>query len=210
MPTKKELEEELERLKNNDLTILMPTYNGSDTIQIAIKSTLNQGVKSKIIIMDHGSIDGTFEMLTKSKENGYYGDLDIEILQLERKSDDPKINKCDIRTELGKLPTTKYTFWLDDDIKLPSYSLRKILDDMIRDPKIGMHAIIYQHQSSPDPKQQHYGIGATMMPTKILKDIRWECGMLSCECQNTRIQIEKMGLKTGNLTGVTAINLSTI
>lgn len=212
MPTNQELQDEIDELKGKatkpNLTILMPVFNGSDTIQRALRSIVDQGVRPKIIIMDHGSTDGTLELLIAARESGHYQKLDIDLFQLERRSEDPKVNKCDIRTELSKLPKTKFSFWLDDDVKLPVYALVRMLDIMKNDLTVGMLAINYQNEHPIDPKMQHLGIGATMMPSKILTKIRWECGVLPCECAAVRQQIEKMGLRTGPMLNLKADNLS--
>ena len=67
-----------------DLTVCIPTLNGSDTIQKTIKSVNTQGVEAKIIIADNGSVDGTKEMLETAVKNGWYGTQTIELHKAER------------------------------------------------------------------------------------------------------------------------------
>ena len=188
----KELEQELEELKSKqefDITVLMPTYNGSDTIQLALKALANQGVNPKVVVMDNGSEDGTHEMLEAAIKNKWFKGMHVELHKLERLDGGPKENKCNIRTALAKMADTKYTFWLDDDILLPSFAIRQMLDEIAKFPTCGIMAIQYQAFTP------HIAIGATIMPTEISKKIKWTTNGQPCECSSAVKQIQEMGYR---------------
>ena len=176
-----------------DLTILMPTYNGSDTIQLTLRRILIQGVNARVIVMDNGSTDGTLEMLKEAKKNKHYGELDIELYKCSRIPGEPKHNKCNIREKLIKLASTQYVFWLDDDILLSPFTLQNILVDIRLNPQCGLMGVQYQ------PWNQHIGMGCTIMPLDVAKKIKWELGKdqqgneMPCECGNIMEQVKKMG-----------------
>lgn len=47
------------------VTVIIPTYNGEETIQRAIKSVISQGVDVEILICDDCSTDRTIEIAKK-------------------------------------------------------------------------------------------------------------------------------------------------
>lgn len=51
---------------NNKISVIIPSYNRREFINKAVESVLNQTYKDiEIIIIDDGSIDGTYEFLQK-------------------------------------------------------------------------------------------------------------------------------------------------
>jgi len=187
----KELERELADLKKKkdfDVTILIPTYQGSDTLQLVLtKGIMRQGINPKVIIMDNDSTDGTYQMLDTAIKNKWYGGLDVELHKCERVDAEPKHNKCIIRQKLAPMVKTKYTFWLDDDVLLPSFGIRQMLDEIISLPKCGCLAMQYQ------PFTPHISIGATLMLTEVSNKVKWQCDSKEpCECNGAMDQIRKM------------------
>src|SRR5258708_6037496 len=60
------------------VSVIIPTYNRKDTLGEAIDSALHQTYKDiEILVMDHGSTDGSFEWVTKT-----YGEA-IRAIRLE-------------------------------------------------------------------------------------------------------------------------------
>jgi ATP-binding cassette subfamily B protein len=59
-------------MKKSDITIVIPTYNRKNYLKECIESALNQTVSSEIIVCDHGSTDGTVEMMEKYKTKVKY------------------------------------------------------------------------------------------------------------------------------------------
>ena len=48
-----------------DISIVIPTYNRCELLKRAVKSVLNQTIKTReIIIVDNGSTDNTYEMIS--------------------------------------------------------------------------------------------------------------------------------------------------
>ena len=48
-----------------DISVVIPTYNRRDLLKRAINSALNQTIRSKkIIVVDNGSTDNTYEMVS--------------------------------------------------------------------------------------------------------------------------------------------------
>ena len=87
-----------------DVTVLIPTYNRSHLIERAIKSSLNQSYKCKVIVCDHGSFDNTEEICSKYLN---------QITYIKRK-EDYGIHFCELEAILAA--KTKYIhFCFDDD-----------------------------------------------------------------------------------------------
>ena len=205
----KKLEEEIEMLKKapgpaHDLTVLMPTYNGADTIMKALSALPHQGLRLRVVILDNESEDGTFELITSAIEKKWFK-MDVEIQKLKRIAGGSKENKCNIRTALAKLAKSKFVFWLDDDILLPPYALRNMYDEMVNNPTWGVFAVQYQVYSP------HIPVGATMMPTEVAQMITWTCDIgQPCECNNALEQIKAMGLIPTYYKNAGGIDLSLI
>jgi len=188
----------------HELTVCIPTLDGSDTIQKAIKGLIPQGLDLKIIIMDNGSKDGTPEMIRKSIENKFYGNLDIELHEAgEIEGGRPK-NIAFIRKRLASKVDTKYMFWLDDDVKVPPYSLKMMLDMMQQNPKLGCMAIQYQPFNG-----NHVAIGATMMQSSVAKELTWSYLKGDpCECRGAFQEIKAKGLEVMYMRKITALDLN--
>jgi len=52
-------------MNNPEVSIVIPTFNRSDLLQNAIKSSLDQSVQCNIIVCDHGSTDNTQDIVKK-------------------------------------------------------------------------------------------------------------------------------------------------
>ena len=97
-------------MQDSEVSILIPTFNRKHLIRNAIESSLAQTYKCEIIVCDHGSNDGTFE-LCKS-----YGNKIIYI----RREKDYGIHFCELEALLAS--SKKYIhFCFDDDWMHPQY-----------------------------------------------------------------------------------------
>jgi glycosyltransferase involved in cell wall biosynthesis len=66
-------------MKNSIITIVIPTYNRRDYLQKCIESALNQTVTCEIIVCDHGSTDGTLEMMDRYKTKVKYIRREVDL-----------------------------------------------------------------------------------------------------------------------------------
>lgn len=129
------------------ITVFTPTYNRASLLEICHESLCNQIMKDfEWIIVDDGSIDGTFEYvknwLTEQNrvDNNYIygmsknGGFPITIIR------QPHGGKHRATNLAAKHAKGELFFVLDSDDKLPSYSLKYIIDlfDEVRnDPRFG-------------------------------------------------------------------------
>ena len=188
---------------NFDLTVCIPTYNGSDTIQKAIYSLLTQGLNLRIVVADNGSTDGTLEMLTKAVSSGWYGNQCVELYDAKRIKGERKENIAHVRKYLAEKVDTKYVFWLDDDIKLPPFALKFAMEIADQNPRLGIVGLQYQSFNN------HMALGATLMPVGIAKKLTF--GYLPgqpCECNGTIEEIKKLGYNIMFMKKITAIDLN--
>ncbi len=188
--------------KKYDLTVCIPTFNGSDTLQIALKALAVQSLELKVIIADNGSTDGTPEMVEAGIKNNWFKGLDVELHKVGRIEGGKHPNVLMVRKKLADLVKTKFMFWLDDDIKLPPHVMRFMLDEMLRHPETGALGVNYQ------PYNGHVAIGCVMMVTDCAKKIEWRYDNMPCECMATMKQIEKQDYKVMFMHTVTALDLN--
>jgi glycosyltransferase involved in cell wall biosynthesis len=66
-------------MKKSNITIVIPTYNRRDYLRECIESALNQTVACEIIVCDHGSTDGTLEMMEKYKTRVNYVRREVDL-----------------------------------------------------------------------------------------------------------------------------------
>jgi len=187
----------------HDLTVVMPVFDGSDTIQKALKSLIPQGLNLRIIIADNGSQDGTPEMLKKAIANKYYGTFDVELHEVGRVQGQRRENIAHVRKFLAEKAETKFLFWMDDDIKLPAFALKLMLELAISSPKLGVVGLHYQ------PFNGHMAVGATMMPTELAKKLTWAYLQgQPCECAGALEEIKKMNFEVMFMQKITALDLN--
>ena len=62
------------------LTIIIPVYNEIKTIEKLIKKILKINIKKQLIIVDDGSSDGTFELLTERSKK----DQRLKVVRLSK------------------------------------------------------------------------------------------------------------------------------
>ena len=186
-----------------DLTVCIPTFNGSDTIQKAINSLLIQGLNLRILIADNGSTDGTLEMLTKAISNGWYGNQTVELYDAKRVKGARRENIAHVRKFLVEKVKTKYMFWLDDDIKIPSFALKFMMELADANNKLGLVGLQYQSFN------HHMAVGATLVLSGVAKKLTWQyLPGQPCECQGAIEEIKKMGYETMFMRRITALDLN--
>ena len=72
-------------MKNNHVIIIIPMYNSSSFIDLAIESALNQrNVKISVVIVDHGSKDRSYEHVRER----YCSISNLHLIRLERTKDE--------------------------------------------------------------------------------------------------------------------------
>ena len=55
------------------VSVIMPVYNGEKYIAQAVQSVYAQNIPLELIVIDDGSVDGTWEaLITLGKQTGFY------------------------------------------------------------------------------------------------------------------------------------------
>ncbi len=158
---------------SKEITICIPTYNSAKTLKDCVESVSKFG-RYQFLIYDNGSTDETRAII-----NELMKEHDIKTKLIPHQF--PKVhmlrsyNSGVMRGELVKDVKTPYIFFLDSDIILsePIEPLLKALNN-----KIGMAG--YTYSQCP-----HLQMGATMIETKIAKNINW-IRRDTCNCLNAR------------------------
>lgn len=105
-------------MENPIFSIIIPTYNRKELLKEALDSVFNQNFKGpyEIIVVDDGSIDGTWEYLEEiSKKKG-----NLVITRHEENKGVGKARNTGVRLAKGN-----YLFFLDSDDLLDSKALQK-------------------------------------------------------------------------------------
>ena len=191
------------KMEEFELTVCIPTFNGSDTIQKCLQSLVTQGVNLKVLIGDNGSKDGTTEMLEACVNNKYYGHFDLDLHKFGRLEGGKPPNIFMIRTKLAEQVKTKYMMFLDDDIKLPAYTLKCMMEVIMANPTLGLVGLHYQ------PFNRHMAIGASLWHTDVVQKIKWAYNKgLPCECQNALDQVKAMNRGVMFMNKIMALDLN--
>ena len=104
-------------MKNSEVSIYVPVYNGQNTIESCINSILSQTVKpNKILVVNDNSTDQTAEILKK------YSDK-IEIINNKK-----NLGVSYIRNLATNYLKSKFIASIDADVELTSNWLEKLID----------------------------------------------------------------------------------
>ncbi len=159
-----------------DITFAIPTYNSTFTIMSVLQRLFHQDIKSKILIIDNGSKDGTLEMLEAAIQNKWFGDAAIEIQTAPQLMGGRGKNISYMRHKLAQAVETEYLFFLDSDVLLPTHCMLKLKEHMDEDLTRAGVAIRYE------PLIDHVQFGAILMKTEVAKQIKWNNADGKCEC----------------------------
>ena len=127
---------------NPKVSILIPTYNRANLIHRAIESSLNQTYKCEVIVCDHGSNDGTFELCLS------YGNR----INYIRREKDLGIHFCELESILSSTGEFIH-FCFDDDWMHPKF-IQKCIELLDKDT-----GIVYSSHEVVELKtcnQSHY------------------------------------------------------
>ena len=103
-------------MKNTDISIYVPVYNGEKTLERCINSVLEQSIKpSNILILNDCSNDNTIEILKK------YGGL------IRIKSNQSNLGLSHSRNIAVNELKTRYIASIDADVELDKYWLEIFL-----------------------------------------------------------------------------------
>lgn len=117
------------------VAVIIPTYNYKDKVERAILSAANQTFKpARIVIVDDGSTDGTFEMLQDKRQVWYseYPDIDFAVIR-QNNSGVAVARNNGISHAL-----TKYICCLDADDAIEPGFLEACVDGLEADPSVGI------------------------------------------------------------------------
>lgn len=159
-----------------DITICIPVYNSLPTIKIVLNALNFQDTYPKIIVLDNGSKDGTFEALESMLINKWFPDLKIELRHFGQISLRKHQNMDLVRHKLCQLVKTKYMMFIDSDVLLPPYVIRPMLEVMEKRKDLGMLGLKY------DVNTNHVKMGATILRTRLVKDLVWRRTEKECQC----------------------------
>ncbi len=161
---------------NTDLTICIPCHDNLSTIKIVLNALNFQDIYPKIIVLDNGSKDGTFEALIMMIKNKYFPDLNIE-LQFFGEITRTRFQNLDmVRHKLCQLVDTKYIMFIDSDVLIPPYCIKPMLEKLEHDNRIGMLGLKY------DVNATHVKLGASIIRTELIKDLKWKRTDDECQC----------------------------
>lgn len=102
----------------------------------------SSGHDLKVIVVDNGSLDGTQEWL---KEYPKYYD---ELVQLDK-----NYGACIARNRGLEKVEGDYVYFMDCDLRAIPCSFNRLLDYIVKDPKIGVLGLASWHMS-PDPRDE--------------------------------------------------------
>lgn len=171
------------------LTICIPCFNSLPTIRVVLNVLNFQDLYPKIIILDNGSTDGTFEALSAMKVYKWFKDLDIELRCFGQISNRGHQNINFIRHKFCELVKTKYLMFLDSDVLLPPYILKPLLEVIEKREDLGMLGLKY------DVNTNHVKMGATILRSALAKNIKWKKTEDACECLNCAKDLLVRGFK---------------
>lgn len=165
-------------MENKDrITICIPVRDSLSTIKIILNSLNYQNVYPKIIILDNGSKDGTFEALCAMKHNHYFKDLNIELQYIGESPTARRISNLEfVRRKFCEIVDTEFLFFLDSDVLLPPDVINDLIEEMDNDKELGMLGIKY------DVNTNHVKVGATLFRTEDIKNQEWDRDEKECQC----------------------------
>lgn len=108
--------------------------------------------------------------------NKYFPDLNIELTYFGEITRTRNQNLDLVRHKLIKMVDTELVFWLDTDVNIPPYSLKPMMEMMQHDQRIGMLGLKYDYNTT------HVKLGATMIRTELIKDLKWKRTEDECQC----------------------------
>lgn len=163
---------------SDKLTICIPTFNSLSTIKIVLTSLTVQNFLPKIIILDNGSRDGTFEALCVMQKNHWFKKLNFDLRYFGDKVTMRKHQNLDmVRHRFCELVKTKYLMFIDSDVLIPPYCIISMLDHLERHPMLGMLAL------KVDPKANHVQLGASILRNELLANLEWRRTDTECQCR---------------------------
>ena len=161
---------------NNDVTICIPVKDNLSTIKIILNALNFQDIYPKIIVLDNGSKDGTFEALTMMIHNKFFPDLNIELKHFGEITRTTFQNMDSVRHKLCEMVDTKYIMFIDSDVLIPPYCINPMLKKLGHDNRIGMLGLQYDYNAT------HVKLGATIIRTELAKVVKWKRTDDECQC----------------------------
>lgn len=183
-----------------EITVGMPVFNAATTIARSLVSLTLQNIPLKVVIIDNGSTDGTYEMLQVVAKNNVYG----YTVQLERSSKQPggkDKNIPIIRRKICDILDTDYLFFLDADVSIPSLILQDLLVEMKKRPVLGALGLAYE------PHAPHVKMGAVLIRRELAKEINWKWDDEGCDCMYFAFQAAARQYEVEHFKGTCARHL---
>ena len=114
-----------------DISIILVNFNTKDVIFSAINSCLEEGskVKKEIIVVDNGSMDGSYEFLREKFRNI------PDVILIKNKENLGFSKAVNIALKISK---GSYKFLLNSDTKITKHIISDIISFFERDKKIGV------------------------------------------------------------------------
>lgn len=162
--------------KEEEITVCIPCFNSLPTIKIILGVLNFQDLYPKIIVLDNGSKDGTFEALCAMQHYRWFPDLKIEIRQFDQVSPQKHRNMDLVRHRLCELVKTEYLMFIDADVLIPPYCIKPMITLMEQRKDLAMLGLKY------DVNTSHVKIGATILKTELIKNLKWRRTDTECQC----------------------------
>ncbi len=186
---------------NTDLTICIPCHNSLSTIKIVLNALNFQDIYPKIIVLDNGSKDGTFEALITMVNNKYFPELNIELTHFGKVTRTKFQNLDLVRHKLCDMVSTRYIMFIDSDVLIPPYSIGPMLEQLEHDNRIGMLGLKY------DVNTNHVKLGATILRTELVKNLKWKRTDDECQCLCAAKEVLVKGFTVQHYTKTSARHL---
>ncbi len=162
-----------------------------------------QDLYPEIIVLDNGSKDGTFEALGSMLYNKWFKDLHITLMHFGQISMRKYQNMDFVRHKFCTTVKTEYMMFIDADVLIPPYCLKPMLKIMEETPTLGMLGLLY------DVMTNHVKMGATMLRTNLVKNLKWRRTDTECQCICCAKDLLIRGFKVEHYPAQTARHLLT-
>lgn len=108
--------------------------------------------------------------------NKIFPDLNIELTYFGEVTRTRNQNLDMVRHKLCEMVDTKYIMFLDSDVLIPPHSIKPMLQQLEHDNRIGMIGLKYDYNTT------HVKLGASIIRTKLIKDLKWKRTDDECQC----------------------------
>lgn len=182
------------------VTVAMPWHNSLRWGVDAVERICRNGIPMVLMFCDTGSEDGSAEYLRAcgSWWVKIHPDSVEQVVVLESvpPSDSAQASEAQARAKMFAEAATEYVWCADPDVLLPQGAIRKAVEAMDGDPKLGAVGVQY------DRDVDHVKFGAMLVRTELARKLTLT--PVGCLCRGANEELEYMGCVVKHLDGVYA------